>query len=152
MIQRIQTVFLLLASALILVSAYVPLSSIVSSTDVVTFYATHSLDARTVSSTSSMQIMLGVVLNLVALLGFVTILLFKKRKLQLLLCALSLALVFLSSNLIVALSLRLMRTPDASISFHFASILPIVAFILFILAYRAIKKDEKLVRSLDRIR
>jgi hypothetical protein len=39
-------------------------------------------------------------------------------------------------------------------TFHprFAGCLPLVGLILFVLAYRGIKADEELVRSMDRIR
>ena len=45
-----------------------------------------------------------------------------------------------------------MPSPHASLSFTFFSIFPIVSLILYFLAYKAIKKDDKLVKSLDRIR
>lgn len=40
----------------------------------------------------------------------------------------------------------------AKVSFDFGLLLPIVAIVLLILAIRGINKDEKLIRSLDRLR
>lgn len=42
--------------------------------------------------------------------------------------------------------------PGAKVSYDFGLLLPIVAIILMILAIRGINKDEKLIRSLDRLR
>ncbi len=41
---------------------------------------------------------------------------------------------------------------DITVSYQIGSYLPVIAIAFIILANRAIKKDEKLVRSLDRIR
>ena len=41
---------------------------------------------------------------------------------------------------------------NVEVSYHVGCYLPVLAIAFLILANRAIKKDEKLVRSLDRIR
>jgi hypothetical protein len=44
------------------------------------------------------------------------------------------------------------QSTDASISFNICALFPVISLILHVLAFRAIKKDEMLVRSLNRIR
>ena len=61
-------------------------------------------------------------------------------------------LTFLVGNLIVISSYRIMPSPETSLSFTVYSLFPIIALVLFFMAYKAIKKDDDLVKSLDRIR
>ncbi len=100
----------------------------------------------------------GLVLNALAL---VLILLmfsqFKKRPLQVklgnfsyLLCLVLVVIMYLNiGNISDTLNLAY---GNVEVSYHIGCYLPVLAIAFLILANRAIKKDEKLVRSLDRIR
>jgi len=46
----------------------------------------------------------------------------------------------------------LLSTAEASESFQTAAFFPLISLMFLVLAYRAIRKDEKLVRSADRLR
>ena len=85
---------------------------------------------------------------MIAILSIITIFLYKKRKLQinisyvlLFLLILEYALYFIFDNRNIAFSEIL-----------FTFIFPFVSLILVYLAIRGIKKDEKLIRSLNRLR
>ena len=129
MIQRVQTVYLLLIFGLMVSMLFLPIADIDSFTW--TLFAECSLTA---------------------LLAFVTIFLYKKRKLQIKLCYGVLGLLILS-YLIIFFNFWLPNyTSDAVVAFKVPVIFPFFAMVLDILAIRAIQKDEKLVRSLDRLR
>jgi len=155
MIQRIQTIFLFVASILMFLTTLFPISNIfdAESPSITTLYAfkidtTNSL----IHHSSISTITSGIALYACSILGFAIIFLYKKRKLQMLFTSIEMVFTFLSCNLIVINSYRAMPSPHASLSFTFFSIFPIVSLILYFLAYKAIKKDDKLVKSLDRIR
>jgi glucose-6-phosphate-specific signal transduction histidine kinase len=87
-----------------------------------------------------------------ALLALFNIFLYKKRKLQIRLCyallllpVLLYVIYFIFDRQFLPLSEFFQQTP---LTFVF----PFIAVILIYLAIRGIKKDEKLVRSLDRLR
>lgn len=89
-----------------------------------------------------------------ALLAFVNIFLYKKRKQQIKICLITaLLIVFYYVTTMVYLTTYLNKIPtEYTLSIQFGIIIPVVALILDLLAMNKIKKDEKLVRSLDRIR
>ena len=89
-----------------------------------------------------------------ALLAFVNIFLYKKRKLQVklaLLTALLIVVYYVTS--MVYLNAFLSKIDNSyTMNVQFGIILPVIALIFDLLAISRIKKDEKLVKSLDRIR
>ena len=81
---------------------------------------------------------------------------FKKRSLQIRLVSLSVVAQLASVGLVF---FAISTFPDGilegtlpQVNYTFASFLPIAAVVFLVLALRAIKKDEKLIKSLDRIR
>jgi hypothetical protein len=95
---------------------------------------------------------LTAILVFLALMSLVTILMFRNRKIQL---KLALSVIALSSGLIITLgvyyyivthSFRLSIVPGLNMA------IPVLAFVLSILAYRGILKDDRLVKSYDRLR
>ena len=154
MIQRIQTVYLLIADILIGVLFFLPLAQL-SSKDGTVYHA--GIQGIYLEGVQKPQLILhnqtlfiGWMFTLVMVLA--TILLFKHRKLQG-----RLALVdFLLSLCVVGLiylegylgAQRLISQYALTIYSGFS----VIAAILIYLAMRAIKKDELLIRSIDRIR
>lgn len=152
MIQRIQTLFMIVAACLMLVATFAPLSTITSSSQLLTFYATHIEDIKGQISYTPVLVLQGFLMLSSALLSFINVMLFAKRKLQMLLSIVNVAIIVVVCNVLVFTTLGHVTSPDHSVMFAVSSVMPIIAFILHILAYRAIKKDEMLVRSLNRIR
>lgn len=138
MIQRIQSVWLLLATGLNAVTFRLPFANGDYIYD--KFNAVVDLNATS-------KIWITVLTILIGLLAFVTIFLFKNRKLQLRLCWLG---ILLTLGLLAVYFLTRPEYLNGTISiwsvFYFA-ILP-----CFILAAQGIRKDEKLIKSLDRLR
>ena len=155
MIQRIQTLYLLVATALMAVTLFCPVALFNVEGTEVTLSAFAVADAQ--GTLSNMSILMGVQLALATLLPLVTIFLFKNRVLQIRLCGAELVLLVGS---LVAMGVCVARVYNTLFeSFDWSNlvlripvIMPIAAFILVILAMRATLRDELLVRSLDRIR
>lgn len=131
MIQRIQTIYLLIASiAFALLSFKIPFWSL--------------NDEFIYAQNDNKLYLLLITLFVFSLIG---IFLFKKRTVQMKLLRLSILIEFV---VVVRLFLtyKELNTPlDAKVFFLLMS-----AFVALLLAYRGVKKDENLVRSVDRIR
>jgi hypothetical protein len=95
---------------------------------------------------------LTVILILLVSLSIITILLFKYRKIQLLL---AISVIVMAAGLTIALSwyaFNVMNTFRLSISPGFKMLIPVLILIFSILAYRGILNDDRLVKSYDRLR
>lgn len=136
MIQRIQSLWLLLASAAAFASYKFPYYSGTSQKGV----ADHQLNATE-------NFLLIVVTGIIAVLALFLIFLFKKRTLQLRLCLLGIVL----EALLIFLYYRELRTFSTG-TLSLTSILQSIIIIAFFLAARAINKDEKMIKESDRLR
>jgi len=101
--------------------------------------------------------LLAVIVGCASVMSIVTIFLYKNRKIQITLSKLNM-LLYLSVIFIVfytgdeALSYIRGLGLEGELSYKLGAVLPIISVILVFFASRAIKKDEDLVRSADRIR
>jgi hypothetical protein len=131
MIQRIQTLFLLGASALLTSLFFVTIAK------------------SPVESVKLVQIIPLLVFNVITTaMAFITIFLFKKRMLQIRLTILnSIILIGYQGWIVYLFVIR----PEGS-AFTTPAVFPIVAAILSWLAFRYIARDEALVRASDRLR
>ncbi len=136
MLQRIQTLWLFLAAILAFLTLNFEFFSGVRTSDNVF----HLLNAK-----ENNIILVLTVANAVALL--ITIFLYKNRKLQLRICLVCLVL----SILIVVLYFMQVKNYSAG-SYSLWSVFAFAVPVLVVLALRSIYKDEKLVKSLDRLR
>lgn len=152
MIQRIQSLYLLLATLLMSLTLFMPIASFGVAGE--TFELTaFSLRCGEVSQTT---VWMGIMLVLATVLPLVTLFLFKRRTLQIRLCAVEIVLL-LGSLLMIGLyywlTSRLFEGFEVEHrQFGWAAPMPLISLVLAYLASRAIFKDEVLVRSLDRIR
>ena len=105
---------------------------------------------------SESTLWMGVMLVMATLLPLVVIFLFKRRTLQVRLCAVEIVLL-LGSLVMIGLYYWLTSRLFENLvvehrQFGWGAPMPLVSLVLTALASRAIFKDEVLVRSLDRIR
>lgn len=136
MIQRIQSLFLLVV---ILLNA------------VLVFYLplwTTSDDVEIYAISQPIAISLFLLSSLVTL---ITIFLFKKRKIQFVLGRLNIILNFVLVGVFAYWTLSLPGEMDISEK-GIGMLLPIISIVFIALANKAIKKDEDLVKSVDRLR
>lgn len=138
MLQRLQSIWLLLATAFDAITFKFPFYSGDWSKD--TLQANIDLDART-------TIWLTIISVITGLLAFVTIFLFDNRKLQLRLCYLG---IFITLILLTLYFLEMGNFLDGHVAIWAIFYFAILGF--YILAARGIWKDEKLVKSMDRLR
>ena len=138
MLQRIQSVWLLLSAAFDAVTFRFPFYSGDWIKD--KFLYVIDLNANT-------TIWLTILTVITGLIAFITIFLFNNRKLQLKLCYLG---IFLTALLLTMYFLETQNFIGGNVAiwviFYFAILL------CFIMAVRGILKDEKLIKSLDRLR
>lgn len=85
------------------------------------------------------------------LITFATIFLYKNRKLQFVLGRINILINFFAIGFIVATALSLPGEMEISEK-GIGGLLPLVSIVFIVLANKAIKKDEDLVKSVDRFR
>jgi hypothetical protein len=136
MIQRIQSIWLLLAS----VCAFVSLKmSFYSGTD------NKGLQSQLLTGSSTLILLLVTII--IGVLALLTIFLFKNRRLQLRLCGLGIVL----EGLLIYLYYRQVSAFIIG-TYSLTSLLQLGAMVFFVLAARGIGKDEKLVKESSRLR
>lgn len=148
MIQRIQSVYLLLATVLLgVVSKFPEAFGVGKGVDggVEAVFVVAGKNQLLGSTTAFLA-----AFAVVTLLPLVTVFLYKKRKLQMQLCIVEMVLL-LGVVGAIAYDMLCGVYVVTSISYFRVAIL-VVAFVFVWLAWRAIRRDERLVRSLDRIR
>ncbi|MCI6209045.1 MAG: DUF4293 domain-containing protein [Prevotella sp.] len=148
MIQRKQTVFLLLALVATVCCLCMPLGTFETSrmgadTNLYNLWAVGE------QGRSYAPWPLFAVLLLSCPLNVLTIISYNNRRLQMRLCAVCMALMVMWGATLFFMAHQL-GLGDFRVGF--ASALPIVAFILYFMARRGVISDEKLVRAADRIR
>lgn len=158
MIQRVQSVYLAIASIALIVLFFLPVASYLSDFSYNKLYITHlvSLTPGVDPVMSGMQLMpLGIFNGIIILVTFLSIFVNKKRILQskmvklcILMSVILISLIFFVYSPMVS---RLTGT-EANYSDGYGLYLILVAFLMLVLANRGIMKDEKLVRSADRLR
>lgn len=155
MIQRVQSIYLFAAAVLTAISAFLPLAYFtISSGEVFDLYAAGLRDAGgEVLQGSTYLFVLAIIATITPL---VSILLFKRRMLQLRICVVGSVLTvgyYLMMGAYFFLSCRVFE--DAGVvsrGFHPALFAPAIAIVLSLMAAKRVFADELLVRSVDRIR
>ena len=150
MLQRIQTIYLLLAAACMVLASVLPLATFTFNGQPVTFEAMgFYLNGELIFNTWGLST-LGVIS---AILSLIVVFLYKKRILQIRLTVMNI--ILMVGFYLFFLFLIFMRNPEADTTFEkvgIGLIMPAIAIILSYLAIRKIGEDEVLVRSLDRLR
>nr|WP_297163452.1 DUF4293 domain-containing protein [uncultured Dysgonomonas sp.] len=152
MIQRIQSVYLLIAAILMAVVVCTPLAVLIGASD--SFYLFKSMGVFENDLTlvyPSWGIAVCAVIS--ALISFVSIFLFKKRKLQIKMSYVSIVFIILFYAAFAAYLYTGQIALEAKFSkVEYGLALPAISLIVMVLALTKIKADERLVQSLNRIR
>jgi CDP-diglyceride synthetase len=149
MLQRIQTVFLLIALVLQALVLFQPLAYLqVNDTTFYEIYARGYLFNNQIQH--SYVLLLACALSF--LLTLVIIFLFKKRIVQMRLAIYNFILLIAMQGVFAYVIYGTASNISAEIYLQYASILPVISAMLHILAFRYIKRDEELVKAADRIR
>lgn len=156
MIQRKQTIFLLLSAIALGLLHYFPLATFIGDKDSLVMYIFKvvSLVPDQVSALPDYFILPILTVNsMIILLTILTIFLFKNRRMQLNLLRFSLILLLIMIGSFFFYYVNILEKASGGIThYEIGSYMPLIAFIFYIFAYRGIMSDEKLVRSADRLR
>ena len=154
MIQRIQSIYLLFVVLLSGVSFYMPTATLTAAENAVYLvsYKGICLIQATEQVFQSPVWGITVFTLIIPILALITVFLFKNRKLQIKLVYINIACVVMYYASAAAYILVAAQRLQADWTLHFAVVIPLVCLILLVLAVSAIKKDEALVKSLDRLR
>ncbi|APG66446.1 hypothetical protein LPB136_07305 [Tenacibaculum todarodis] len=143
MIQRIQTIYLILAA--------------IVAGGLIFVFNIWTVSNNTLFAQDFMQVVdvkqkaIPVLFILSSLISLITVFQFKKRKLQFVLGRVVILINLLLLGLLIYLMLTL--SGEASVSEKgIGMFLPIIVILLTVFANKAIKKDEDLVKSVDRLR
>lgn len=136
MIQRIQSVYMLLVAAI--------------SGGLTFVFDVYTLANKTIVFAKDDLLLLGLFMAS-AVLALITIFLFKNRKLQFVLNRFNNIFNLILLGVFVYRILNLSGEMEISEK-GIGIVLPIISIVLLVLANRAIKKDEDLVKSVDRLR
>ena len=158
MIQRIQSLFLLLVALLGIVFSFTPIIEIIDYENFFTMNAYYVFITEENSHEIVFKNMgVGVLAGIITLLATYIIFLYKNRGLQLklsklilLLLALKLVAIFIYSE--AATSRITTNEEHLLINYKIGIIIPILSLLFTYLAIHFIKKDDELVRSADRLR
>lgn len=150
MIQRIQTLFLLIAVGLISILLFLPLATIVTPDTQYLLQADGLVNTMSEDQATVVSWAIFAMVCVMVLVPLIAIFLFKKRLLQIRVAIFSSILNVLFYGLMFfEISSLLKALPGAEVSYAWTLICPAVAIIFNILAIRKIGHDEMLIRSLN---
>jgi hypothetical protein len=152
MIQRIQTLFLFGAVVSLLIMILFPVGEVVSDEGISYSLRTHGIydDSGELFIPALPVVILA---GITALLLLVNIFLFRNRKLQIRLCVYGIVLNFGLLGLIYYYGVLLGREVDkGELTLLLTVLMPVISIIFTYLAFRGIRKDEILIRSIDKLR
>ncbi len=155
MIQRIQSLYLLAALLLMGLMLFVPFAEIAGRDGSIYVFGCLGLSASYAGEVTTVMRTwpVFILILILSLLLFISILLYGNRKLQMRVCVyviiLEFGLIGLSYYYFVVAFRRLEAVGNA---IRIPVIVPVIVIVLVYLAFRGIRKDEILVRSIDKIR
>lgn len=155
MIQRIQSIYLLLTTMLSVLFLRAGIIYFTEESGSLLKIAVNGLCRETVINSNQLVdklLPVTVLLIVIPLLSLFIIFLFKKRRLQLSLTKVLITLITLLILSIAAYSIIVSGKFDASVNPVLNTAIPLVQLVFSVLAYRGIKKDDDLVKSYDRLR
>jgi hypothetical protein len=151
MIQRIQSFYAMAAGILLACMIFIPLGKLsYSEGKMLLLMANGFYDAKQQVFPSEF---LRLMLTSCSIISISIILYYKKRTLQMRLCIYTIVLIIVTGFCQLYYWFKCKNIFTASSAQMFIPfVFPVIAIILLFLAYKAIKKDDDLVKSVDRIR
>jgi hypothetical protein len=156
MIQRIQSIYLLLVTVLMSFMVFMPFAELILRDGQLMAFHSYAINKYLTGEQSEIVLRTIPVIALIFLIGtisFANIFVFNRRIIQMRLCLLNLLLTAILLLIMIYYYVRIKNSlPVESHSFRIAGVFPAMSFILSFLAYRGIHDDEMLVRSYDHLR
>ena len=152
MIQRIQTVYLLVVTILLGSIFLFPFAELLSSDGQLFIFNFNGLSIENEEGLYLLTIPTIILLAVTVLISFSSIFLYKKRIIQMRMNSFNIILMIGYVGLNYYYIHNFSGQLDGVVSYQVIAVFPLVAAILTYLAIRSIGKDEALIRSVDRIR
>ncbi len=150
MIQRIQTLYLLLAEAVLIVCLCLPIGSI-EPQGMGSFHLLYNIGIYQEQGFVVRPILFADIV-ITAILSSATVCMYRRRPLQMRLCKVGILLCLLWYAYYAYSAFIGLQANGNIFHVRLAASFPLIAIILMVLAHRSIKADERLVKSMDRIR
>ena len=150
MIQRIQTIFWLMGAISIALLFVAPIANLTGSMDL-EFWLNGFYSSGSEEYVRPTWV-LGVLASIIILISLLTISLFKKRELQMRLTIFNTILIVGLIGLGVFFALNAANDFDCTLKTEYYSVMPLVAIIFNLLAWRGTRKDYLMLKAVDRIR
>jgi cation transport ATPase len=159
MIQRKQTIYLLFAGLITVILLFIPFGTF--NIEGSACFEYNAFAVKTISEKQAIMHPLpignAVLLIITSILSFITIFLYKNRKLQLRLISVNMlvvlvaifAIVYIYPNFIFSKNINL---AGAELKYNYVIIISFISAVGLYLAKKAIMKDEAMIRSADRLR
>lgn len=156
MIQRKQTIFLLLVIIASVVSFFFPLAEFIGVKDSIVLYVqkAHSLVPDSpFNKNEYFTLPLLSATGFIMLFSLITIFLYKNRKtqMQIIKVCILVEIIFIGLFFFYYVD-ALQKLTGATAEYKTAVFMPLISLVFLVLAYRGVLQDEKLVRSADRLR
>ncbi|MBU8892558.1 MAG: DUF4293 domain-containing protein [Bacteroidales bacterium] len=152
MIQRIQSIYLLVATILLgSIFAY-PFAELLGADGQLFIFKFNGLVIENEEVLYLLTVPPIILLVITVLISFTSIFLYKKRIIQMRLNSFNIIIMIGYLGLNYYYIYNFSKQLDGVVSYEITAIFPFVAAVLTYLAIRAIGKDEALIRSMDRIR
>ncbi|MCD4772404.1 MAG: DUF4293 domain-containing protein, partial [Bacteroidales bacterium] len=156
MIQRIQSIFLFFTLAACVLLFFFPVAEFLSDYN---YFKLYMLEFKNMAPSTEKIFsdyftypLIGFA-SIIGLISLITIFMYKKRRLQLLLIKICILLnIILIVGVFFGYPEVISKQIDTEASFGIASYFSLISLVFLILANRGIKRDEKLIRSADRLR
>ncbi len=155
MIQRIQTLYLLLAVVVSTITLCSPVAGLQNTQNAAIYELSYQglyLLGSSGRSLIANTWVLTAIMVIIPVLSFITIFLFKKRLLQIRLIFFNIVMMAGYYALLFIYLWQLGKALEATKFLEIVSAFPLVSIVLNFLAIRAVGKDEALIKSLNRIR
>lgn len=143
-LQRIQSVYLLIAAILMAVFAFFPALLIEQGGEQFAYGA--------LSTTKVGFPLMMVLVVLISLLAVIDIFMYKNLQRQMTVCFVD---IIISLSLILAIGIQAFvigRKEDVTVTCQWAMALPVLSVVFLMLAHKAMSRDKKLLRDSDRLR
>lgn len=155
MIQRIQTVYLLIIAILATCTFFLPVATIYDPAELLLYplsYKGFTVTIDGITETIVHTWMLTIISAIIPIIALITIFLYKKRVLQIRLSFINMVLMLGYYGILFIYLWQAAKQWDAEWSLNIVAAFPLVCIILNYLAIRAIGKDQALIKSLNRLR
>jgi predicted neutral ceramidase superfamily lipid hydrolase len=155
MLQRIQTIYLLIIAILSGITLFFPVADLINTKDNL-IYLVDIKGVTLIQQTGNVLVsttwLLSAFAAVFGIIALITLFSYKNRVKQIRLSVINMLFMLGYYVLLVINIWSASKQLNAEWHLHFATVLPLISLILNYLAIGAIGKDEKLVKSLDRLR